>query len=105
MPFCWANAKRAHWCPLGWWLQESCGMGDDLQEQGQIQGFTPFRSSIAELGRLQYYFMMAQNHHQNSASPLTICPARAHTIFMCSGKLPSREPKEYKKSQSWASMS
>lgn len=39
MAFPWANAKRAHRCPLGWWLQESCG----IQEEGQIQGFTPFR--------------------------------------------------------------
>lgn len=65
----------------------------DLQEQGQIQGFTPFRSSIVDLGKCYCYFMAAQNHGQeNSANPLTI--HSQERIFMCSRSLPSREPKE-----------
>lgn len=49
MPFSWANAKRAHWCPLGWWLQESCGMGPT--GTGLDLGVPPFRSSMADPGK------------------------------------------------------
>lgn len=77
----------------------------DLQEWGQIQGFPPFRLSIADLGKREYYFMTAQNHRQVRGSTIALAISQELTVFPCIlGGLPSIEPKEEENSRSWAGM-